>query len=161
MRAVGPTGGRRGVTLIEMLIVMALIGLLVTVSLPAVSAGVDSLRLSSAGDAAVSFLNAALNRAERRQEVMEVTISKDENAILLRSTEPGYERKLEMPAGVTIVSVLPPLPQETGEPRRFMLYPGGTIPSFGVELSNRKGAGRIVRIDPVTGVPQVERVEVR
>jgi hypothetical protein len=31
------------------------------------------------------------------------------------------------------------------------------VPRFGVELANRKGARRIVRIDPITGIPQVER----
>ena len=57
--------------------------------------------------------------------------------------------------------MLPPLPQETDAPRRFLLYPGGAIPRFGVEIANRRGARRIVRVDPITGVPQVERVESR
>jgi hypothetical protein len=62
-----------------------------------------------------------------------------------------------MPDGVRILGVLPPLVVETGQPRRFIVYPGGTVPRFGVELANRKGARRIVRIDPITGIPQVER----
>lgn len=148
----------RGVTLIEMLIVVALIGLLVGIVFPSVSAGVDTLRLNAATDALASFFNAGLNRAERRQQVVEVTISKADRALWLHSTEPGFERKLELPQGVTIVAVTPesPLPEEG--PRRFLLYPGGTLPRIAVEIANARNAHRMVRVDPITGVPQVERV---
>jgi prepilin-type N-terminal cleavage/methylation domain-containing protein len=149
---------RNGVTLIEMLMVAALIGLLISISFPSVSSGLDTLRLNSAGDSLVSFLNGALNRAERRQQAIEIIVDPRENLLSARSTEPGFERKLEMPAGVRIANVLPPLAVEIGEPRRFAVYPGGTVPGFGVELVNRKGARLIVRTDPITGVPQVERV---
>lgn len=152
---------RSGVTLVEMLIVVAIIGLMVGISFPSISAGLDTLRLSSAADSLVSFLNGGLNRAERLQQLMEVSISAAENVVWLRSAEPGFERKLEMPEGVRILAVLPPLPQEINEPRRFILYPGGTVPRFGVEIGNRKSSRRIVRVDPITGVPQVERVETR
>lgn len=150
---------RRGITLVEMLVVVSLIGILAGISFPSVTAGVDSLRLSSASDRIAAFLNGALNRAERRQEAMEVTVSLAENAIWLRSPEPGFVRKLEMPEGVEIRAVLPETPGETGAARRILLYPGGTVPRFGVEIGNRRGARRIVRVDPTTGVPQVERPE--
>jgi len=148
-----------GVTLLEMLIVMALIGLVVSISFPAVSAGLDSLRLTTAATSTAAFLNSALNRAGRVQQVVEVTIDPRGNSIQAMSARPGYERKLDLPAGVRIAGVLPALVQESGEPRRFVLYPGGTMPRFGVELVNAKGARRTVRIDPITGVPQVERPE--
>lgn len=150
---------RRGVTLIEMLIVVALIGLLVGITFPSVTAGIDSLRISSASDSIVSFLNGALNRAERRQEVVEVEISLRENTLSLRSTRAGFTRTLELPEGVTIRAVLPPIPAEPEASRYFLLYPGGAVPRFGVELVNRLGARRIVRVDPILGVPRVERVQ--
>jgi len=149
----------QGVTLIEMLIVVALIGLLAGITFPAVSSGLDSLRLTSASDSLVNFLNAALNRAERRQQAVEVTISKAENALWLRSTEPGFVRKLELPDGIAIVSVLPRLPQPEEGPRQFFLYPGGALPRLGVEIVNRRGDHRIVSVDPITGVPRIQRVE--
>lgn len=147
---------QRGVTLIEMVIVVALLGLLVGITFPAVTAGIDSLRLSSATDSIVSFLNGAMNRAERRQQVIEVTVAPDENTLSLRSTEAGLERTLEMPDGVEILEVLPPVPMQTAATRRFLFYPGGAVPGFGVELVNRRGVRRIVRVDPVVGAPAVE-----
>jgi len=143
----GASKGCRGVTLIEMMIVTLLLSLIAGVSFPAVSAGLETIRLSSASDSVASFLNGALNRAERRREVVEVAISPKENMLWMRSTQPGFERKLEMPDGVSI----------QGEPRRFLFLPGGTPPGVSIEMVNRKGARRAVRIDPMTGTPRIER----
>jgi len=150
---------RCGVTLIEMLIVVTVIGLIASVSFPAISAGIDSLRLASASDALVSFLNGGLNRAERRQEPVEVAISTKDNALYL--TSPSLVRKLEMPSGVTIQAVWPKPLEETEAPRRFLLLPGGTVPRIGVEIINRRGVRRIVRVNPMTGVPEIERLAIR
>ena len=139
-----------------MLVVMAIIALVAGISFPAISAGLDSVRLSSAANSVVSFLNTGVNRAERRQQVMEVTISPRENALWLRSTEPGYERKLELPEGVRIEEILPKLDEPEPGPRRFLLMPGGTAPRIGIQIANRRGAQRIVRVEPATGVPLVE-----
>jgi len=62
-----------------------------------------------------------------------------------------------MPTGVTIENILPPLPLETEAERSFLLYPGGAAPRIGIEIVNRRGSRRTVRVDPLTGVPQVEQ----
>ena len=149
----------RGVTLIEMLLVVAIVGLLAGISFPAVTSGIDSLRLASASDSVVSFFNAGLNRAERRQQLIEIAVSKTERSLTMRSSEPGFLRKIELPEGIAIVSILPESQDQTESGRRFVLYPGGVVPRIGLELANRKGTHRIVRVDPITGVPQIERVE--
>jgi len=150
---------RSGITLLEMLIVVGLISLMVGISYPAISSGLESVRLRTAADSIVSFLNAALNRAERRQEVMEVTISKSESALVLRSAAPDFERRLDLPDGVSVSRVLPERAVEDDAPRRFYLYPGGTVPRFGVEIRNRRGAKRTVMVDPITGAPRIEEDE--
>jgi len=149
----------RGVTLIEMLLVVAIVGLLAGISFPAVTSGIDSIRLASATDSVVSFFNAGLNRAERRQQLIEIAVSKTERSLTMRSSEPGFLRKIELPEGIVIVSILPEGQDEKDGGRRFVLYPGGVVPRIGLELANRKGTRRIVRVDPITGVPQIERVE--
>ncbi len=151
--------GVAGVTLIEMMVVVALIALMVGVSYPAITSGIDSLRLNAATNGVVSFLDYGLSRAERRQQTVEITISRADNSLEMRSSEPGFYRKLQMPEGVSIVQVLPRLPEqaadETDLKRNFLLYPGGTVPPMGLQLINRRKVQRVVRVDPITGVPRV------
>jgi prepilin-type N-terminal cleavage/methylation domain-containing protein len=150
----------RGVTLLEMMIVVAIIAVMTAVTYPSVASGIDSLRLNAACQSVVAFLNAGLNRAERRQQAMELTIAKSESALYLRSAEPGFERKLDLPEGITISKVLPEPPEPIENdpaPRVFLLYPGGTVPHIGVLLMNRRNVERLVQVDPMTGVPQVTK----
>jgi prepilin-type N-terminal cleavage/methylation domain-containing protein len=151
---------RRGVTLIEMVIVVSLLALLAGIMYPSVASGLDSLRLSSAAESIASFLNAGMNHAERRRVPVMVEVVKSENALYLRSTEAGWVRKLEMPDGVLVhdVQPVPPAPPEEEHALvRYMLYPGVTPPRIAVTVANLRGAKRIVRVDPVTGVSEIQR----
>jgi len=146
-----------------MLIVVALIGILAGISYPAVSAGLDSVRIASSSDDVATFLNSAVNRAERRQQPVEVVIAPRENRLTMVSTEAGFERVLQLPDGVSLEAVLPPVENEEAgtegaPPRRLILMPGATVPGIGVQLANRHGARRIIRLDPMTGFPRVESV---
>jgi prepilin-type N-terminal cleavage/methylation domain-containing protein len=141
-----------GVTMIEMLIVATIIAVIAGVSFPALTAGLASVRLSSASGSAASFLTSALNRVERREQAAAIVISPKDNVLAVYTAASGDkpERRLEMPQGVTI---------EGDEPRRFLLMPGGTAPRMTLVLRNEKGARRSVQIDPTTGVPNVKRVD--
>jgi prepilin-type N-terminal cleavage/methylation domain-containing protein len=147
-----------GITLIEMLVVMVIIGLVVGVSVPSVAAGIDSVRLASATDATAAFLNAAVNRAERREQTVEVVISRKENLLTLYSFDPSPPRELHMPDGIAIEAVLPVQEDAPDEERRLILMPGAAVPGIGIQLGNRHGAHRVVRLDPMTGFPRVESV---
>lgn len=141
----------------ELMIVVAIVSMIAGITYPTISSGVESLRLSSASESVATFLNGALNRVERRQEILELTVSPKENSLVLHSTEAGFERKLEFPEGVTLEKIFPELPgEEPQAPRQFILLPGGTSPRMAVELRNRKGARRIVSVDPLTGVPRIQ-----
>ena len=153
---------RRGVTLVEMVVVVAIIALIVGLSFPAASAGLESVRLVSASDSVATFLNAAVNRAERHQQPVEVVIFPQEGRIALYSNEPGFTRDLKMPDGVTIEAVLPA--DEAGgpaQPRRILFIPGATVPGIAIQLANRRNAHRRVRLDPMTGFPRVESVVIQ
>jgi len=138
----------------EMLVVMAIIGPIVAVTTPSVSAGIDSVRMASATDSISAFLNAAVNYAERRQQAVLVVISSKESKLSAWSNEPGFERELILPDGIQIEDQDP----ERAE-RRLILMPGATVPGIGIQIANRRGARRIVRLDPMTGFPRVESVK--
>jgi hypothetical protein len=140
-----------------MVIVVAIIGLIAGITYPSITSGLESVHLAAATDTVASFVNAALNRAERRQDIVELLISLKDNTMVVHSTEPGFERKVELPDGITIAAVLPALSElDPNAPRQFLLMPGGTAPRIGIEIRNRKGARKIVRVDPMTGVPRIE-----
>ena len=146
-----------GVTLIEMLIVMALIALVAGMAAPSVSAGLDSLRLRSTSDAIIGFLNSALARADTRQQVVEILISPQDGTITATSGDQGFKKRLDIVSPIKILSVQPALAadaQDQNQTRRFLMYPGGSVPKIAIEIVNSRGRKRLVSIDPVTGVPQ-------
>src|SRR5204862_6333524 len=110
------------------------------------------IRMVSATDSVATFLNAAVNRAERRLEPVEVVIDFRENMLSAYSADPGFSRQLRLPQGITFDSANPE------EPRRILFLPGATIPGIGISLSDRRGRTRVVRLDPMTGFPRVETV---
>src|SRR2546421_7689142 len=90
---------RAGITLVEMVVVVAIIGLIAGISFPSISAGLDSVRMVSATDSVAAFLNRAVNRAQRRQQPVMLAISPKENLLTLDSTEPGFRREFKVPDG--------------------------------------------------------------
>jgi type II secretory pathway pseudopilin PulG len=145
-----------GVTLFELLIVVGLVALLAGITFPSMAAGVETLRLNQASNDLVSFLNDALIRAERREQAVEITISKAGGTLSMRTAGSAAETKTALPQGVSIARILPGEDPADGAPRHFIVYPGGAVPRIAVEITNSKGARRIVRVDPITGVPRVE-----
>ena len=151
------TNRTAGITLVEMMVVVGIIGIITALAAPSMSAGLDSVRMASATDNVASFLNSAVNRAERRQQPVAVVISPKENRILMYTNEPGFTRELKMPDGIALEGVLPIDPG--GGPQddyRLMLLPGASVPGMGVQLINSRKNRRVVRLDPMTGYPRVE-----
>ena len=62
---------------------------------------------------------------------------------------------------ISLDAVLPAIPEEADSVRRILLLPGAAVPGIGIQLSNRHGSRRIVRLDPMTGFPRVESVEAK
>jgi hypothetical protein len=140
---------------------MTLIALIAGISFPSVSSGIDSLRLRSAGDQIVSFLNTSLDRAGRRQQAVEILVSPEENTFIARSSDLGFTRRLDVPEPVRILSVntrvdVPNL-NPNGE-RRFLLYPGSAAPRLVIEIGIPQGRRRTITMDPLTGFPRSEPV---
>ena len=143
----------------EMVVVVAIIGLIAGISLPSITAGIDSVRLTTSTGLIASFLNGAVNRAERHERPVEVVISAKDSTLSMYSDEPGFVRELKLPDGIRIEAVLPEVPgPRDGGPQRLIFMPGGTVPGIGVQIVNRHSTRRIVRLDPMTGFPRVERV---
>jgi prepilin-type N-terminal cleavage/methylation domain-containing protein len=147
---------RQGMTLLETLVVVALISVMVAVVYPSLGAGLDAINLATSADNVASFLGSALTRADRANQVVEVTISLRENALIARTNNIANTRRLNLPSTIRIAAIHPTAGDNETE-RRFYLQPGGAAPRVGVELRTQRGSRRIVKIDPITGAPEIER----
>ena len=149
---------QRGVTLLELLIVMTLIALVAGLGYPSLAAGLDTLRLRSASDAVAGFLTTAVDRAGRRQQAIAIEISPRENFLLARTADQGFVRRVELPDSVRMVAVVPPVPGAFApdSPRRFLVYPGSAPPRIGVEIANARGRHWMVSLDPITGIARAD-----
>ena len=141
-----------------MLVVVGIIGIIAAVTAPSVAAGLDAVRMASATQSVAAFINGAVNRAERRQQPIELVISLKENKFTMYSNEPGFVRELKLPDGIAIDSVQPAEEEAADGIRRLILMPGASVPAIGVQLINRRGGKRRVKLDPMTGFPRTEIV---
>jgi len=140
----------RGVTLLEMMVVVTIIAAIASISFPAMSTGLAGIRLASAAGTVASFLESAMNQVDRRERAAEIVIGPKDRAIAVYTAESGDKpaRRLVMPDTIQI---------EGDESRRFLLFPGGAFPRIRVALRNERGARREIEIDPVTAVPKITR----
>jgi type II secretory pathway pseudopilin PulG len=142
-----------------MMVVVVIIAVVVAISTPSVSAGIDAVRLASAGSSVSAFMNAASTHADRRERPVELIISAKGMEFI--STDPGSRHELTMPDGISI-EPLSALPSEDAEGvSRWLFMPGGAVPAVAIQLTNQHGGRRIVRLDPMTGFPRVESVETK
>lgn len=134
-----------------MLIVVAIIAGIVSISFPSLTSGLAGIRLTSAAGSAASFFTTALNNVDRREQASAIVISPADNTLAVYTAASGEKpvTRLEMPAGIAI---------EGDQPTRVLLFPGGACPRVKVVLRNEKGARRSIQIDPVTAVPKIQRV---
>lgn len=138
---------------------VSLLALLTALSYAPVSAGLETLRLRSAGDVVMGFLTGALDNAERKQSVVEVQIRPAENVLLARTADQTYMKRVDLPQGAAIARVAPQIPGlDPKAPRRFLLYPGSAMPRIAIELVNEKGRRRAIALDPLTGTARAQEV---
>jgi prepilin-type N-terminal cleavage/methylation domain-containing protein len=150
-----------GVTLLEMIVVVAIIGLMVGISYPAISAGLDSVRMSSATGSVAAFLTSAVTHAQRRQQGVALEIALKEGVLRQYSNEAGFQKEYKLPDGILIEAVLPDIGAFPEDVRRFMLMPGGAVPGIAIQLMNRRDGHRLIKLDPMTGYPRVEAATAR
>jgi endo-1,4-beta-xylanase len=115
----------RGITLLEMIVVVSIIALMVGLSFPSITAGLDSVRMSSATGSVAAFLNSAVTHAQRRQQSVAFVISPKDGLLSQYSNEAEFRREYKLPDGIVIEA-----PEEA---KTFVLMPGGGHNSLWVD----------------------------
>ena len=146
-------GGERGFALIEILCVLAIIGLLAAIILPAIPRTTTRAKLESYAVETAALLKADRNAALRRQ--IQVTTQIDVAARSIRSGVTG--RILRLPSDVTVDAMLAARCADRDVGRSIDFFPSG-MSCGGVIALVRPGMGYEVRVNWLTGgvdiVPQ-------
>src|SRR5580658_3833519 len=94
----------RGITLIEMLVVMTIVGLIAAVVAPSVGSGVETVRLRATGERLAATLRTARTRALRTRHYMQISVDPQSRAVELRDLEGGAVSSWEIPATIQVIS---------------------------------------------------------
>ena len=141
-----PGSRNAGITLIELLIVMGIVGLIMGIAYPNVTSGLDGIRLKTTADRAGAFWSAARQRADRFQQVVQVVIDPKTNE--LRAASVNGDWKDALPFGESLRV------QQPKERAAYLLYPGAPSPRFELLLAAGDDSTAGVRVNILTGVPE-------
>ena len=152
---------QRGVTLIELVVVVALASVLLAVVFPSVGAGLRTLELRSAAQKLAASARYAREQAVHRQSFYELEVDAEAGTVTVTDFRGKSQRSFELPASVRVERILPEeTPYARGravrlQPRRFLFTPDGSAPAFEIVLRNERRQAA-VRSNPLTGHPRVE-----
>jgi Tfp pilus assembly protein FimT len=126
--------------------VVAIIGLMVSISYPTLTAGLDGFRLRSAVDQAGAFVQEARVQADRRQQPVQFTADPKANRLTVLTADPAWRDSLDFGDGVRIV--------EPSQSRSWMLFPATPPPQVRVLLEARSGARKGILINVFNGLAE-------
>jgi general secretion pathway protein H len=138
--------GERGFALIEILCVLAIIGLLAAIILPSIPRATSRARLESYAVETAALLKADRNAALRRQ--IQVTTQVDAEARSIRSGITG--RVIRFPNDVSLNALLASRCADRNAGRSIDFFPSGMSCGGTIALA-RPGVGYEVRVNWLTG----------
>lgn len=143
----------RGVTLVELVIVLAILGLLSGLTAPRVGEWLDDWRLRAAAERIAQTLRAARSRALYEQRPVMVELLPRELKVRISQPGSGFRSEFALPAGVE-------WGEEEGrfssEVWRVLLPPSGAVEERDLWLRNRAGKTRKIHMDFLLGSAGVE-----
>jgi type II secretion system protein H len=143
-----------GVTLMEMLVVMTLIGLLASVATPSVTAGMETVKLRNSAERLAATLRLARERAVRTRHYFQVTVDPQTRRVELRDLEGDYVRDWEIPVAVNADCGL----RNAECPNTFVFPPDGSVPGTRLVLENSRKRKLAVELDAFTALPAVKEL---
>jgi Tfp pilus assembly protein FimT len=129
-----------------LLVVIALIGLMVSISFPTFTTGLDGFRLRGAVDRASTLFQKARLEADRRQRAVQLTADPENNQIRALAVDASWRETMALTEGMRIVQ-----PQKA---QSWMLFPSTPPPQVKIMLQAQTGSQRGFSINVFTGVAE-------
>lgn len=153
-----PLSPALGFTLIEMLIVMALLGIMSAMVYPSVGRGLSTLRLKTASREVAAAIRLARTKALREQQMYHLQFDPEKSQIFLLSQDLSYQRSFGLPQGVTMRRISRPGGKADLSFDKVFYYfaPNGLSESFELVLGNDRNRLVRVSLNSLTGTPRIE-----
>jgi type II secretion system protein H len=138
----------QGFSLLELLLVMALAGMLAALVVPSLTGTLESARLKgSAGEVRAALtLARTLAVSEARSRFVDFDLGRGEYGVS------GDPRKWLMPEGIRLSSIRLGSAEAEDGVVRVRFYPDGSADEAQVAISSATGGSRRVSVDPLTGI---------
>jgi type II secretion system protein H len=138
----------RGFSLLELLLVIAIAGLMAAVAIPSLPGALESARLrGSAGEVRATLtLARTLAVSEARNRSVAFDLDRGEYGI------DGDARKGLLPEGIRLAAVRPGESAAERGVVRVRFYPDGSADEAEVSISSSGGGRMRIRVDPLTGI---------
>jgi len=140
-----------GVTLLEMLVVLAIIAIAGAVVFPSITSGLETVRLRTTAERLGSTFRFARETALYRQAICQVTVDPERQMVSLEEINP------RQPAASRLRNWELPPEVRADIPRAgvYIFAPDGGGPEIRLVLRNSRGRTALVELDVLTGLPKV------
>ena len=125
--------GRRGLTLIEVVIVMAIIAMALGLAGPRIGAGLGRLELATSASTVQSFIKMARLQAQRTDRQQYVVLDKARKSVSLVDADMTLRRQEELSSTVEIVS------STDATVEALYISPSGLVRGSAIRLRGRTG----------------------
>ncbi len=167
-RSTSRGGGRDGFTLLELIAVLAVVGVALSVAMPSISSGLQRWRLREAVREMSTMVKFARNQAVTRRQSLQVVLDRARNmywldrASMAQDVEQAYEKGMrvyELPDGVRFGQVSIGGRDSDDERLGLVFSPYGTTRAATLQIVDLRGRGYQIVLDQATGHTSILRTE--
>ena len=148
---------RAGYTLIELVLVMAVLAVASMVAAPAVGRAVDGIRVRTEVAGIASFLRSVREQAVTRRQAHEVALDAEQRTLLVRRVGRDAISGGETRRQLSPLLHLKPLTGSFPQPITFMPQGNSSGGSFRIEATGPRAY--VITVDPLTGRVTTKRVD--
>ncbi len=145
-----------GMTLIELIMVMLIIGLALAVSFPSLSRGTSAFHLRATARDVLNTLRYAREKAITEQQSMRITVNPQEQKVILTDDVGDGARVYTPPHDVKIQQVFLDGEEVRDGPLVIRFMTNGSCPQAQIVLVSDKGGVVRVVTDPISGGARVQ-----
>lgn len=162
------SGSARGFTLLELIVVLTIVGIAVSLSLPAVGSGLRHWRLQGAVREVATLLKFTRNQSVATRRPLQVVLDRSRNMYWLDSadviTDPDQAsargiRLFALPSGIRFGKVTLGGRSVGWEKVGFVFFPRGSATGGRVQILDERGKGYRILLDAVTGRATIARLQ--